>query len=370
MNLFETLEDRGHEQIIFCANKKAGLRAIIAIHNTTLGPSLGGCRLWDYKNEEAALEDVLRLSRGMTYKSAIAGLNLGGGKAVIMRDSKSIKTEELFRAFGRFVQSLGGRYITAEDVGTSVRDMSWVHMETDFVTGIEPMHGGSGDPSPVTAHGVFCGIQAALKWQFGSNSLKGKKIGVQGLGKVGMHLVDYLVKSESKIFVTDINDKKIKEAMDKYPMITYLNKKDFFEREYDIYAPCALGGVINAETIDNLKCQIIAGCANNQLLNEKEDIHLLKKRNILYIPDFVINSGGLINVANELSGYNREIAFKQTANIYNTVMQVLKISGKENITTLDAANKLALNRINKIGNLKQSHLGVLLQKRGRGLDFY
>ncbi len=365
MNLFETIEDRGHEQIIFCANKKAGLRAIIAIHNTTLGPSLGGCRLWDYKTEEDALEDVLRLSRGMTYKSAIAGLNLGGGKAVIMRDSKAVKTEQLFRAFGRFVQSLGGRYITAEDVGTSVRDMSWVHMETDFVTGIEPMHGGSGDPSPVTAHGVFCGIQAALKWHFGSNSLKGKKIGVQGLGKVGMHLVDYLVKSESTIFITDIDDKKIKKAINKYPQITYLNEKDFFDREYDIYAPCALGGTINSETINNLKCHIIAGCANNQLLNEKEDIHLLQKRNILYIPDFVINSGGLINVANELSGYNREIAFKQTANIYNNVMQVLSISGKENITTLEAANKLAIKRIEEIGSLKKSHLGVLLQKRGR-----
>lgn len=370
MNLFETLEDRGHEQIIFCANKKANLRAIIAIHNTVLGPSLGGCRLWAYKNEEDALEDVLRLSRGMTYKSAIAGLNLGGGKAVIIGDDKSIKSEELFRAFGRFVQSLGGRYITAEDVGTSVRDMSWVHMETDFVTGIEPMHGGSGDPSPVTAHGVYCGIQAALKWHFGSNSLKNKRVGVQGLGKVGMHLVDYLVKSESKIFVTDIDDKKIKNAIEKYPMITYLNEKDFFSNEYDIYAPCALGGTINAETIDKIKCQIIAGCANNQLLNEKEDIYLLKKRNILYIPDFVINSGGLINVANELSGYNREIAFKQTANIYNTVMQVLSISSKESITTLDAANKLAIKRINEIGTMRQSHLGVLLQKRGRGLDFY
>jgi leucine dehydrogenase len=257
-----------------------------------------------YETEEQALKDVLRLSRGMTYKAAIAGLNLGGGKAVIIGNPKTDKTEQLFRAFGRFVEGLGGRYITAEDVGTSVRDMEWVRMETRFVTGISRALGGSGDPSLVTAFGVYVGMKAACNRVWNSDSLDGKKIAVQGLGHVGQHLVKYLIEAGAELFVNDIDEEKVEEVKKRFGVKSVLTD-DIYGLDVDIFAPCALGGVINDETIPQLKCSIIAGAANNQLEQEKVHGETLMKIGILYAPDYAINAGGLINVYNELTGYDR-----------------------------------------------------------------
>jgi len=363
MNLFESLETHEHEQLVFCSDKESGLKAIIAIHSTTLGPSLGGCRMWPYENEEAALKDVLRLSRGMTYKAAVAGLNLGGGKAVIIGDSKTMKNETLFRSFGRFVQSLGGRYITAEDVGTSVHDMEWVSCETNFVTGIHQERGGSGDPSPVTALGVFFGIKAALKWKSGSDSFAGKRVVVQGLGQVGQSLVTRLVEAGAKVVAADIFEGNIKKAVAANPSIEIINPDAVYSTPCDIFVPCALGGVVNDDTIDKLRCGIVAGSANNVLADEDKHSVALQKKDILYIPDFVISAGGLINVANELQGYRRQQALDQASGIYDIVMQILKIAEVENTTTQKASMTLAERRIAQLGHIKKKFIGVPLGKR-------
>jgi len=367
MQVFKELIKNSHEQVIYCSDEESDLKAIIAIHDTTLGPSLGGCRMWSYKNEDEALIDVLRLSRGMTYKSAAAGLNLGGGKAVIIGDAKTMKNESMFRAFGRFVQSLGGRYITAEDVGTSVSDMEWVRRETDYVTGISRSFGGSGDPSPVTALGVYHGIRAALKNLTGSDSLSGKKILIQGLGHVGYSLLEYLVEENAQIVGTDIYNDNIKKATGRYPSIKIIDPKDVFKEVCDVFAPCALGGVINDDSLLDLDCSIVAGSANNVLKDEKKHSLALAKKNILYVPDFVISAGGLINVANELEGYSEKRARHQAAGIYDIITQIFSIASKEKITTLEAAKTLAERRIKSIGSLKQNYVGVPLNKRGRGI---
>ena len=307
LSVFESMENRGHEEVVFCNDKDTGLKAIIAIHNTTIGPALGGCRMWAYETDEDALKDVLRLSRGMSYKAAIAGLNLGGGKAVIIGDSKTDKNELLFRSFGRFVQGLAGRYITAEDVGTSVKDMEWVRTETRYVTGISRALGGSGDPSPVTALGTFSGIKATVKIEM--------------------------------------------------ERITQKEFDEIYEADIDIYAPCALGATLNDETIPKLRCSIVAGAANNQL--QKEDIHakMLKDRGILYAPDYAINAGGLINCANEIEGYNRERAFRQAEEgIYDTLMEVFKRAEAEDVTTHNAASKVAEKRMSDVAKLKNVYL--------------
>lgn len=367
MKVFEELAKRDHEQVVFCNDKDSGLRAIIAIHNTRLGPALGGCRMWPYESEEAALKDVLRLSRGMTYKSAAAGLNLGGGKAVIIGDSKTMKSERLFRVFGRFVHSLGGRYITAEDVGTSVSDMEWVRMETDFVTGVRRALGGSGDPSPVTAFGVYQGIRAALQWQNGSDSLEGKTVAIQGLGHVGFNLLQHLIPAGAKIVATDVDKISIKRVQEDYPMVEFVAPEKIYDVPCDVFTPCALGGVVNDETIPRLQCKIVAGSANNVLAEEDRHCLELSQRNILYIPDFVISAGGLINVANEIVGYERKHALRQAGAIYDIVTQILQIAKDENSTTLQAAKTLAERRICDVGNIKNTYMGVPLLKRGRGI---
>jgi len=355
MKLFKELVSRGHEQIALFNDPESGLKGVVAIHNTTLGPALGGCRMWKYKTEEDAIIDVLRLSKGMTYKASIAGLNLGGGKAVIIGDAKKDKTEKLFRSFGRFVEGLGGRYITAEDVGTNIHDMENVKIETNYVTGISKSLGGSGDPSPVTAFGVYMGIKASVKERFKRDSLDGLKISVQGLGHVGSHLVDYLSKEGVKIYVTDIDNKKIDEMVDKYGCIA-VDKDEILNQEVDIYAPCALGATVNKDTIPQLKCEIIAGAANNVLENSKLDSEALVKRNILYAPDYVINAGGLINVANELEGYDKEKAFNQAEKIYDTLSGIFNRAKNESITTTQAAALQAEDRIKKIATLKSFYL--------------
>jgi leucine dehydrogenase len=343
-----------HEQVVFCQDQATGLKAIIAIHNTVLGSSLGGTRMWAYKNEAEALNDVLRLSRGMTYKASITGLNLGGGKAVIIGDSRKDKSEALMRRFGKFVNSLGGKYITAEDVGISTSDMEFVKMETDYVSGLPESMGGSGDPSPVTAYGVYMGMKASAKEKWGSDSLVGKKVGVQGIGHVGESLVEYLTKEGAKVYVCDIYADRLERAVKQFGA-EVSKVEDFYDLDMDIYAPCALGATINDETLERLKCSIIAGAANNQLANEKVHGEAVMKKGILYAPDFLINAGGLINVYSELEGYNRERSMSRAEKIYYTTLDIFKLSKEKNIPTYQAANMLAEERINAIGKVKLSY---------------
>ena len=356
MLTFELIEKHGdHEEIVYCYDKDCGLKAIIAIHNTTLGPALGGTRMWPYKSEDEALIDVLRLSKGMTYKASAAGLNLGGGKAVIIGDPKKDKTEALFRTFGAYVNSLNGKYITAEDVGTSVHDMAYVFMETPYVTGIPISFGGSGDPSPFTAHGVLMGIKASVKAKLNSDSLKGVRIAVQGLGNVGRNLVEYLVKEGASVAVADIDKERVTAICDKFGL-SAVDPEQIAISDCDVFAPCALGAVINDQTISKLKCKIVAGGANNQLAEHRHGDALLEL-GILYAPDYVINAGGLMNVFVELEGYSRERAFEKTGQVYDNLMQVFKISKAENIATHRAADRLAESRIRSIANLRQHHHG-------------
>ena len=336
----DKMHTMGHEQVVFCNDSETGLKAIIAIHNTTLGPALGGTRMWNYDNEEEALNDVLRLSRGMSFKAAISGLELGGGKAVIIGDSNKDKTELLMRRFGQFVDSLGGKYITAEDVGMSTQDMQYVSMETKHVTGIPENMGGSGDPSPVTAYGVYMGIKAASKYKWGSSDLSSKNILVQGVGHVGSNLVRYLKKEGANVIINDINEKQIIEVSKKYETKVSLDD-NIYDLDIDIYAPCALGSTLNPSTISRLRCAIVAGAANNQLAVEDRDGKLLLDRGILYAPDFLINAGGLINVYSELRGYSRDQAMSQTKNIYNTTLDIFKKAEQEGITSHFAALEIA-----------------------------
>ena len=356
MQVFKELEKRGHEQVSYFFDPNSGLRGIVAIHNTVLGPALGGCRMWDYVTEEEAFVDALRLAKGMTYKAAIAGLNLGGGKAVIIGNSKTQKTENLFRSFGRFVEGLNGRYITAEDVGTSIKDMEYVRMETGYVTGISQALGGSGDPSPVTAYGVFIGMKAAIKERLNKTEFSGLKISVQGLGSVGMSLCEYLYNAGAELFVTDLDQVVMGQAVDRFSA-TPVESDAIYDLDVDVYAPCALGATINPDTVDKFKCSIIAGAANNQLI-ESDFGDKLKKRKILYAPDYAINAGGLINVSNELEGYNRDRAFSQAEGIYETLMEIFQRSSSENISTNEASDRQAEDRINKISGLKLSLIHI------------
>ncbi len=367
MSVFEQMSQKDHEQVTFCYDESTGLKAIIAIHDSTLGPALGGCRMWNYANDDDALKDVLRLSRGMTYKSAAAGLNLGGGKAVIIGDRKKLKSEALFRAYGRFIQGIGGRYITAEDVGTTVRDMEWVRMETDFVTGISRALGGSGDPSPVTALGTYESIKASMKWRTGSESLEGKKVSVQGVGAVGYHLVSHLHRDGAQVFCCDIDQDNLARVSKDFSRVEIVGPEEIYDVDCDVYAPCALGGTVNEDTIPRLKCSIVAGSANNQLKDEDEDAARLRLRDILYAPDYVVNAGGLINVANELEGYNRERAIQQAAGIYSIVTTIFEIARDEDITPHQAANTLAERRIAQIAKVKSQYTSLQVQKRARGI---
>ena len=353
--IFKEIINRGHEQVSYFHDPTLGLKGIVAIHNTVLGPALGGCRMWNYKSEQDALIDVLRLSKGMTYKAAIAGLNLGGGKAVIIGDPKADKSEELFRSFGRFIEGLGGRYITAEDVGTSIKDMDYVRMETKYVTGISKSLGGSGDPSLLTSFGTYLGIKASVKFKLNKNSLDGLSIVVQGLGSVGMELVKYLSNDGMKIYAYDIDSNLMEMAAKEYG-VTPIKEDAVYDQDVDIYAPCALGATINDDTIPRLKCSIIAGAANNVLKDPDKHSKELLDRGILYAPDYAINAGGLINVYNELDDYNKERAFSQAEAIYDILMDIFYRSDKENIPTTIASDRKAEERINKIASLKSFYL--------------
>jgi leucine dehydrogenase len=338
----------GHEQILFCNDEATGLKAIIAVHNTVLGPALGGTRMWMYNNEMEALNDVLRLSRGMTYKNAISGLNLGGGKAVIIGDARSMKSEALFRRFGKFVNSLAGKYITAEDVGINPQDMNWVSMETKHVVGLP---GKSGDPSPVTAYGTYMGIKACAKQQFGSDSLEGKVVAVQGVGHVGEYLVKHLAQENAKVFITDIHQETLQRVASTYGA-TVVSPDEIYDVPMDIYAPCALGATVNDETLDRLKCSIIAGAANNQLKEESKHGVEVMKRGLIYAPDFTINAGGVINCFSEVQGLSSEWALQKAEEIYDTIFNIVKRSADENIPTYQIANKMAEERIEAIGKVQ------------------
>jgi len=365
MDVFKMMSNHDHEQVVFCNEPDVGLKAIIAIHDTTLGPSLGGCRFYPYKTDEEGLYDVLRLSRGMTYKASIAGLNLGGGKSVIIGNPETDKNEYFFRAFGRFVDGLGGRYIAAEDVNTSVRDMEWVRMETQYVTGISRALGGSGDPSVVTAYGVFLGIKAALKTKRGTEDLSGIKVAIQGVGHVGYKLCRYLYDAGAEIYVSDINQEAVNRAVAEFDA-NAIDGDKIHALDVDVFAPCALGAVLNDKTIPEIKASIIGGAANNQLAASREHGAALLERGILYAPDYAINSGGLINVANELEGYNRERAFKQAEGIYDTLMEIFRMSAAEEIPTNVASDRLAENRIRSVAKLKTFYTSTprLVFKRG------
>ncbi|HEX9891000.1 MAG TPA: Glu/Leu/Phe/Val dehydrogenase [Actinomycetota bacterium] len=350
MGVFSELRNE-YEEVVFFNDAPSGLKAIVAIHSTQLGPALGGTRFFPFPTEEEALQDVLRLARGMTYKAAAAGLDLGGGKAVVIGDPKRDKTEELLRAYGRLIDSLGGRYITAEDVGTSREDMDLIRRETRWVTGVSKRLGGSGDPSPVTAYGVFNGLKAAVQEGLGTDDLSGLHVVVQGVGKVGYALVGHLVEGGCRVTVADVDVDLVGRAVKDFGVETVEPAKAHAV-ECDVFAPCALGGIIRDDTIPDLKCKVVAGPANNQLARPEHG-EALADAGILYAPDFVLNAGGLINVADELMGYDRERAMKRVEDIYRTLREVFRISRAESIPPVKAAERLAEERIASIARLRQ-----------------
>jgi leucine dehydrogenase len=346
MKLFDTIAEMGHEQLVLCQDTASGYRGIIAVHSTVLGPALGGTRFWNYASDEEAIVDALRLARGMTYKNAVAGLNLGGGKSVIIGNNKTADREMIFRAHGRFVESLGGRYITAEDVGTSTADMDYVHMETDYVSGLA---GRSGDPSPVTAHGVFRAIQASAKERWGSDDLTDKTVAIQGCGHVGYYLAKELHEDGAKLVVTDIDGDRVKRVVNEFAARAVASD-EIYGVAADIFAPCALGAIINDKTIPQLKVEIVAGAANNQLLEERHGDELVR-RDIMYAPDYVANAGGVINVYSELAGWTPARSLRKADEIYDTVRKVFEIAKTEHIPTYLAADRLAEQRILAVGSM-------------------
>ena len=349
MTVFAELGDQ-YEEVVFFHDPPSGLRAIVAIHSTKLGPALGGTRFFPYTDETDALRDVLRLARGMTFKAAVAGLDLGGGKAVVIGDPKRGKSEELLRAYGRFIESLSGRYITAEDVGTSREDMDMLRRETAWVTGVSKRLGGSGDPSPVTAYGVFQGIRAAVEEALRTSSLEGVRVVVQGIGKVGYHLVRHLRTAGAVVTVADVDVDAVARAVNDFGVDTVEPDKAH-AMECEIFAPCALGAVIRDDTLPNLKCKIVAGAANNQL-ERPEHGEALAELDILYTPDYVLNAGGIINVADELIGYDRERAMKRVEGIYRTVREVFRRARLDGVTPSRAADNLAEDRIRDVSRVR------------------
>ena len=340
MKVFDLLAEMGHEEVVLCSDPSCGYRGIIAVHSTRLGPALGGTRFWTYDSDEEAIVDALRLSRGMTYKNAVAGLSLGGGKSIIIGDNKTKDREGLFRAHGRFVESLGGRYITAEDVGTSTKDMDFVHMETGHVAGLA---GKSGDPSPVTAHGVFRAVQASANKRWGSDSLEGKTVSIQGCGNVGRYLARELHEAGARLIVSDIDPAKTARVV-QATGASVVEEDEIYSVDADIFSPCALGGIINDDTIPLLKVEVVAGGANNQLLEERHG-DALEARGILYAPDYVANAGGVINVYGEVEGWDAQHALDKADDIYDTVLRVFELAEAYKIPTYEAADRVAEQRL-------------------------
>ena len=351
--IFETMEKLGYEQVIFFHDKTTGLKGITTIHNTTLGPALGGTRMWKYKSEEEVLTDSMRLARGMTLKNAAAGLNAGGAKTAIWADAKKDKSEAFWRAYGRYVESLNGRFVTAEDVNTNLQDMHFINMETEHVVGLE---GIGGNPSPITAWGCYRGIQASLMEKFGHKEVKGHTFAIQGVGNVGYALLEILKeKGAKKIYYTDINPDNIARVRKNHTLAQYVDGKKYWSLDVDVLAPCALGAVLNPTTIKQIKAPIVAGSANNQLADEDRDADLLKKKGILYAPDFVCNGGGVINCYHELiHPYSREATMRDVDMIYGRMLEIFKIAKARKINTQKAANLYAEKRIKEIGDVRKN----------------
>lgn len=354
LSVFDHMQEHQYEQVIHFYDRSTGLKGITVIHNTTLGPALGGTRIWNYADENEALIDCLRLARGMTFKSAAAGLNLGGGKTVLIGDANKVKSEAYFRALGRYVQSLNGRYITAEDVNTSTKDMGYVAMETNHVVGLE---GKSGNPSPVTAMGVFHGVRAGLFKKFGDTEFEKYTFAVQGAGQTGYYLIKYLLEAGAReICFTELNPRHIERMRDEHPQVRFVKPEEIFSQDVDVLSPCALGGSLNDQSIPQLKASVIAGSTNNVLLDEEKHARMLMERGIIYCPDFVINAGGLINVYHEIHGYNKERAMADTARIYDRVLQIFDIAERDGITTHAAARVFAKERIESIKNMHDNYI--------------
>jgi leucine dehydrogenase len=352
MDILASMHALGHEQVLLSHDPSCGYFGIIAIHDTTLGPALGGTRFWRYASTDDAITDALRLARGMTYKSAVMGINLGGGKSVIVGDNKRVDREALFRAHGRFIETLGGRYITAEDIGTSPADMEYIKLETDHVAGLVGL---SGDPSPVTAYGVYVGMKATAKAHWGSDSLKGKTVAVQGCGNVASHLCESLHAEGVKLIVTDIDAEKVRRVV-AATGATAVDPETIYDQAADVYAPCALGATINDDTLARLKVELIAGAANNQLAEDRHG-DLLEQRGILYAPDYVINGGGVINVYGEIHRWPHERSRKKAGEIYETLLRIFDIAKRERIPTYRAADRLAEERIAAVGGLDKMWMG-------------
>ncbi|NGM12773.1 Glu/Leu/Phe/Val dehydrogenase [Verrucosispora sp. WMMA2044] len=359
MGVFATTDDpeaTGHEQVVFCQDKQTGLKAIIGIYSTALGPALGGTRFYPYDSEEAALADVLDLSRGMAYKNALAGLDLGGGKAVIWGDPEQVKSEALLRAYGRFVESLGGRYYTACDVGTYVPDMDVIARETRYVTGRSVEHGGAGDSSILTAWGVFQGMRAAAEHVWGVPTLRGRRVGVAGLGKVGKYLVGHLSEDGAEVVATDVNPRALDWARTTHPEVHLVDDATaLVAADIDVYAPCALGGALDDDTVAALRAKVVAGAANNQLAHSGVE-KLLADRGILYAPDYVVNAGGVIQVADEIEGFDFERAKLRATRIYDTTREILRLADTDGVPPAVAADRLAERRMAEIGRLRAIHL--------------
>jgi leucine dehydrogenase len=351
MEIFDLMGQREHEQLVFWNEPSIGYRGIIAIHDTSLGPALGGTRFWNYDSDRDAIVDALRLSRGMSYKAAITGLNLGGGKSVIIGDNRTTDREMIFRAHGRAVDSLKGRYITAEDVGTSVDDMEYIRMETDSVVGV---YGRSGDPSPVTAYGVYRGVKACAMFRYGSDSLDGKHVAVQGVGHVGYFLCEYLAQDGARLTVTDIDDARVARVVEEFGARA-VGLDDIYSVDADIFAPCALGAVINDDTLEVLNVDIVAGAANNQLARQHHGTEI-EQRGILYAPDYVINAGGLCNVYGELNDWKQERSRRKAGEIYGTLLRIFERARDEGIPTSEAADRLAEQRILEARQLQRTWL--------------
>lgn len=355
MKIFETMAKEGHEQLFFNHDRTTGLKSLIAIHDSTLGPALGGCRMWNYDTEEEAVLDVLRLSKGMTFKSAVSGVDYGGGKSLIWGNPATDKSEGLFRAFARYVEVLNGRFMTGTDVGTTFDDFVIALKETKYVGALPAEYGGGGNSGIITAYGTWRAIKAVAKELFGNDELKDKVIAVQGLGKVGLHLVGHLIEEGAKVIGCDINEDNIKAVQEKY-QIEIVAPDSIYDVECDIYSPNALGGVLNDDTIPRLKCKGIAGAANN-VLAEPRHAQAVADRGILYAPDYVANAGGLIQVADELEGYNKERAFRKASMIYNRLLDIFAAAKEQGITTDEAANKLVEQRLNEIGRITRNYVG-------------
>jgi leucine dehydrogenase len=343
-DIFNQLYTMGHESVVFCSDPETGLKAIIGIHSTVLGPALGGLRFWHYEHDADALTDVLRLSRGMSLKNSAAGLNLGGGKAVIIGDAKKLKTPALLRRFGEFVEGQAGRYITAEDVSITTDDITIIREKTKYAAGIPIEMGGGGDPSPFTALGVYLSMKASARQAYGTDSLAGRSIALQGAGHVGTYLAQHLVKEGAKLYVADYYQEKAEELAAKVGGIV-VDRDAIYDIDADIYAPCALGATLNTDTISRLRVAIVCGAANNQLANEQTHGHLLQDKGILYAPDFVINAGGVINVYQEVLGYDLKLATEKVESLYDTVTNLYVQADKEQITTHEAALRMAMDRI-------------------------